>query len=379
MRPEDLLIPTPEGLFCPPAGVHVDPLRPVARALVTHGHSDHARPGHGAVMATRETLEIMALRYGDDFAQATQRAPLGATARVGEVDVSFHPAGHVRGSAQIRFAWRGFVAVVSGDYKRAADPTCAPFEPVPCDLFVSEATFGLPVFRHPRFARRWRSSWRRLGSFPNAPIWSAPSARQGPTRDGGIARGRLGEADSYSRSNAPPDRLVCRRRLRSWRNRSCGWPGGRRARRRRRDLSAQCDSGPLGEALRRPGRLLRLGLDARARPRPSARRRVAARRLGPRRLGRACARRSSRQAAPIYGSRMERRTRWRIGRAPAVSTRGPCAWSAMATKRSASRRRRARRPSHERIRASSRSSRLRALAQRQAAPDAGLFRPPARS
>lgn len=149
MRPEDLLIPTPEGLFCPPAGVHVDPLRPVARALVTHGHSDHARPGHGAVMATRETLEIMALRYGDDFAQATQRAPLGATARVGEVDVSFHPAGHVRGSAQIRFAWRGFVAVVSGDYKRAADPTCAPFEPVPCDLFVSEATFGLPVFRHP--------------------------------------------------------------------------------------------------------------------------------------------------------------------------------------------------------------------------------------
>lgn len=149
MRPEDLLTPSPDGLFCPPAGVHIDPLRPVARALITHGHSDHARPGHGAVLATRETLAIMALRYCETFAQATQAAPLGATIRVGEVDVSFHPAGHVRGSAQIRLEWRGFVAVVSGDYKRAADLTCAPFEPVACDLFVSEATFGLPVFRHP--------------------------------------------------------------------------------------------------------------------------------------------------------------------------------------------------------------------------------------
>lgn len=149
MRPEDLLIPTPFGLYCPPADAYVDPLRPVERALVTHGHSDHARPGHRAVMATRETLEIMALRYGETFAAARRAAALGDVIRVGDVDVSFHPAGHVRGSAQIRFEWRGFVAVVSGDYKRASDPTCAPFEPLRCDLFVSEATFGLPVFRHP--------------------------------------------------------------------------------------------------------------------------------------------------------------------------------------------------------------------------------------
>lgn len=149
MRPEDLLIPTPEGLFCPPAGVVIDPLRPVARALVTHAHSDHARPGHDAVLATRETLEIMALRLGENFTRARRAARWGERIRLGEVDVSFHPAGHIRGSAQIRLEWRGFVAVVSGDYKRAADPTCAPFEPLACDLFVTEATFGLPVFRHP--------------------------------------------------------------------------------------------------------------------------------------------------------------------------------------------------------------------------------------
>lgn len=149
MRPEDLLIPTPQGLYCPPADAYIDPLRPAPRALVTHGHSDHARPGHGAVLATRETLDIMALRYGENFTQTRQAAALGETIRLGEVDVSFHPAGHVRGSAQIRLAWRGFVAVVSGDYKRAADPTCPPFAPLRCDLFVTEATFGLPVFRWP--------------------------------------------------------------------------------------------------------------------------------------------------------------------------------------------------------------------------------------
>lgn len=147
MRPEDLLTPTSQGLYCPPAGVFIDPLRPVPRALVTHGHSDHARPGCEAVLATRETLAIMALRYGENFARERQAARVGETIRLGEVDVSFHPAGHVRGSAQIRLAWRGFVAVVSGDYKRAGDPTCAPFAPQRCDLFVTEATFGLPVFR----------------------------------------------------------------------------------------------------------------------------------------------------------------------------------------------------------------------------------------
>ncbi len=149
LRPSQLLIPTPSGLYCPPADVHIDPVRPVARALITHGHSDHARAGHGAVLATRETLEIMALRYGEGFTQVRQVAEPGATTRIGEVDIRFVPAGHVLGSAQIVVEAGGLRIVASGDYKRERDPTCAGFEPVPCDVFITEATFGLPVFRHP--------------------------------------------------------------------------------------------------------------------------------------------------------------------------------------------------------------------------------------
>jgi putative mRNA 3-end processing factor len=149
MRPSDLLTPTPSGLYCPPADVHIDPVRPVRRALITHGHSDHARAGHGAVLATRETLAIMAVRYGEGFAGTTQAAALGETIDLGGVAATFHPAGHVLGSAQIAIEGGGTRIVVSGDYKRAPDPTCRPFEVVPCDVFITEATFGLPVFRHP--------------------------------------------------------------------------------------------------------------------------------------------------------------------------------------------------------------------------------------
>ena len=144
-----MLLPTPAGLYCPPADIYIDPVRPVARALITHGHSDHARSGHGAVLATRETLAIMALRYGEDFTGSRQVAVPGETTRIGEVDFSFVPAGHVLGSAQIVVESRGLRIVASGDYKRERDPTCAPFEVVPCDVFITEATFGLPVFRHP--------------------------------------------------------------------------------------------------------------------------------------------------------------------------------------------------------------------------------------
>lgn len=149
MRAADLLTLTPQGLYCPAADVHIDPLRPVPRALITHGHSDHARPGHGAVMATRETLDIMAVRYGEAFAGSTQAVDCGEVLRVGDAEISFHPAGHVLGSAQIMIARGGKRVVVSGDYKRQADSTCAAFEPLRCDVFVSEATFGLPVFCHP--------------------------------------------------------------------------------------------------------------------------------------------------------------------------------------------------------------------------------------
>lgn len=148
MRPHDILTPRPEGLFCTPGGFHIDPVRPVARALVTHGHSDHARAGHGAVLATRETLDLMRLRYGEDFAGTSQAIGYGEVVRLGEVDVSFHPAGHVLGSAQILVSCGGTRIVASGDYKDAPDPTCAPFEIVACDIFITEATFGLPVFRH---------------------------------------------------------------------------------------------------------------------------------------------------------------------------------------------------------------------------------------
>jgi putative mRNA 3-end processing factor len=148
MRPHDLLVSTPAGLCCRPGGFHIDPLRPVDKALITHGHSDHARPGHGAVLATQETLDFMRLRYGDGFAKRTQAVRYGETLDVGGVRVSFHPAGHVLGSAQIRVVHNGLTMVASGDYKDVADPTCAPFEPVPCDVFITEATFGLPVFRH---------------------------------------------------------------------------------------------------------------------------------------------------------------------------------------------------------------------------------------
>jgi putative mRNA 3-end processing factor len=148
MRPEDILVPTPSGVCCKPGGFHIDPTRPVEKALITHGHSDHARAGHDAVLATQETLDIMRLRYGENFAGRTQAVSYGETLELDGARVSFHPAGHVLGSAQIRVECKGFRVVASGDYKDVADPTCTPFELVPCDVFITEATFGLPVFCH---------------------------------------------------------------------------------------------------------------------------------------------------------------------------------------------------------------------------------------
>ena len=149
LKPETLLCPRPEGLYCPPGDFFVDPVRPVDRAVITHGHSDHARAGHGMVLATAATLDIMSLRYGEDFAGQVQPLAYGETAVRDGVEVSLVPAGHILGSAQVVVRWKGVTVVVSGDYKRRRDPTCAAFEPVPCDVFVSEATFALPVFRHP--------------------------------------------------------------------------------------------------------------------------------------------------------------------------------------------------------------------------------------
>jgi putative mRNA 3-end processing factor len=149
MRPSDLLQPRPSGLYCPPGDFYIDPVAPVERALITHGHSDHARSGHDKVLATRETLDIMAIRYGGGFAGSTQVAAHGETFDLNGVTVRFVPAGHVLGSAQIVVETGGMRIVASGDYKRRRDTTCAAFEPVACDVFITEATFALPVFRHP--------------------------------------------------------------------------------------------------------------------------------------------------------------------------------------------------------------------------------------
>jgi putative mRNA 3-end processing factor len=137
----------PEGIYVRPADAWIDPSQPKSRAMITHGHSDHARGGHGAVLATAETLAIMECRYGPQ--SGTQSAAYEEVIRIGEVDVTLVPAGHVLGSAQIVLEHKGEKVVVSGDYKRRPDPTCHCFFPVPCDIFITEATFGLPVFRHP--------------------------------------------------------------------------------------------------------------------------------------------------------------------------------------------------------------------------------------
>jgi len=163
---DELLTLTPQGLFCPAADAHIDPVRPVERAIITHGHADHARAGHGAVLATRQTLDIMGIRYGKGFAGSRQAVAYGEPVTVKDVQVTLYPAGHVLGSAQILLEAGGRRTVVSGDYKRHADPTCAPFELVPCDTFVTEATFGLPVFRHPPAAREIDKLRKSMDLFP---------------------------------------------------------------------------------------------------------------------------------------------------------------------------------------------------------------------
>jgi putative mRNA 3-end processing factor len=164
---ESWLYPVPEGLYCKPGRFFIDPSRPVDRAIVTHGHSDHARAGHDQVMATPETLAVMRLRMG---ASGAGRSPyplqLGEPLTIGDVRVTLHPAGHILGSAQVLIEYKGARAVVTGDYKRRRDPTAAPFELVRCDLLVTEATFALPVFRHEPDNREIGRLLASLAAFP---------------------------------------------------------------------------------------------------------------------------------------------------------------------------------------------------------------------
>jgi putative mRNA 3-end processing factor len=148
-KPETWLKTTSRGLYCEPGDFFIDPASAVARAVITHGHADHARPNHERVLATSGTLAIMRHRLGEAAGAMLQPLDYGERIRLGEVEVRLAPAGHVLGSAQVVLEYRGSRAVVSGDYKRRFDATCAPFEPQECDVFVTEATFALPVFRHP--------------------------------------------------------------------------------------------------------------------------------------------------------------------------------------------------------------------------------------
>jgi putative mRNA 3-end processing factor len=146
---EDLVVATREGLYCAAGDFHIDPWRPVARAVITHAHADHARRGHGAYLATAVSAGVLRARLGDITLQGLA---YGEAVTLGGVRVSLHPAGHVLGSAQVRLEHRGRVWVVSGDYFASGhegdvNATCAPFEPQRCDCFVTESTFGLPVYR----------------------------------------------------------------------------------------------------------------------------------------------------------------------------------------------------------------------------------------
>jgi putative mRNA 3-end processing factor len=149
-HPATWLHPRPPGLFCEPGGFFIDPLVSVDRAVITHAHSDHARSGHRHVLAHADTLALMRVRLGEAGAGRTQQAlGWGETVRHNGVGISLAPAGHVRGSAQVVLDHAGNRVVISGDYKRQPDPTCDEFVPVRCDVFVTEATFALPVFRFP--------------------------------------------------------------------------------------------------------------------------------------------------------------------------------------------------------------------------------------
>jgi putative mRNA 3-end processing factor len=146
---------------------YIDPPFPVDRALITHAHGDHARSGHKTVLATPDTIGLMKLRYGADAARDWQAVDYGETLHIDSVAVTFYPAGHILGSAQILLERGGQRICVSGDYKRVPDQSIPAFTPVPCDIFVTEATFGLPVFQHPDPMEEARKLVRSIARFPD--------------------------------------------------------------------------------------------------------------------------------------------------------------------------------------------------------------------
>ncbi|MBC7415803.1 MAG: ligase-associated DNA damage response exonuclease [Herminiimonas sp.] len=162
----DLVVVRKEGLYCVPGQFYIDPWRPVAHAVITHAHADHARTGHGHYLAAAPGEGILRARLGPIMLDALD---YGQEVTHNGVTISFHPAGHVLGSAQVRMAYRGEVWVASGDYKVEADGTCAPFEPVRCDTFITESTFGMPIYR-------WQA---QAEIFADIDAWWRANAEQG--------------------------------------------------------------------------------------------------------------------------------------------------------------------------------------------------------
>jgi putative mRNA 3-end processing factor len=166
LKPATWLKPTSKGLYCEPGDFYIDPAWPAPRAVITHGHGDHARANNRQVLATAATIAIMQSRFGDEAGHSLQPLAYGEAITLGDVRMRLLPAGHVLGSAQVVLEHQGTRVVVSGDYKRRPDPTCPPFEPQQCDVFVTEATFGLPVFRHPPDAQEIERLLHSLRLFP---------------------------------------------------------------------------------------------------------------------------------------------------------------------------------------------------------------------
>jgi putative mRNA 3-end processing factor len=162
-----LIEPTPSGLYCAAGNFYIDPWRPVERAVITHAHGDHARAGSGAYLAAKRGLPVLQTRLGPET--TIEGLAYGEIRRIGDATISLHPAGHVLGSSQVRIEYGGEVWVVSGDYKLDPDPTCEPFEPVRCDVFITESTFGLPIYR-------WRTPPEIFGDTNR---WWAENAAQG--------------------------------------------------------------------------------------------------------------------------------------------------------------------------------------------------------
>ncbi|MDT0583547.1 ligase-associated DNA damage response exonuclease [Alteromonas sp. W409] len=165
-HPQHWITTNPNGLYCEALDAYIDPMQAVARAIVTHGHADHARAGHGEVYATPETMAIMRIRYGEDHAQKQIELAYDQTIDLAKGQLMLKPAGHILGSAQAVIDHASHRLVISGDYKRSADPTCAPFEVCPCDVFVTEATFALPVFHHPPILQEVNKLLDSLSLFP---------------------------------------------------------------------------------------------------------------------------------------------------------------------------------------------------------------------